>query len=393
MKAPIRKILMLAGEESGVLYAEELKKRLPGCDIRGYGDYGFQTHDMAVMGILPVLLKVFFFLRLLRTMRRAIEEWRPDLVLTIDYPGMNLKLAAFARAHGVRTVHVVCPQVWAWKKSRIPKIEASLDHLCCFLPFEPKLFRPGFATFVGHPLASSCGPSRPRDAGGDRIKTVALLPGSRKGEISKILPTLLEAAAELRKDSGDKVRFVIPAATPRAYAQIEKILRRFSHFNFNSSLSLRLGGARELLKAADCAAVASGTATLEAAFARCPTVLVYRMTATFAWVIRHFVKGTRFAGLANVIWERCRPGPGFYDDTERVNLEIRDPEQPMPELIQENLTPEAVRRYLKGFLEDGRLRSEAVRRMDAALSPLDNGGDPFANIISIVNHETSTTNN
>ena len=383
------KILLLAGEESGLLYANELKRRLAGNEIRGYQDYGFETHDMAVMGILPVLLKLRYFLRLKKTMEKAIDEWKPDVVLTVDYPGMNLKLAAYAHAKGIRSVHVVCPQVWAWKKGRIPKIEASFDRLCCFLPFEPKLFKPGFATFVGHPLASAFAEASEEVRGkseelADRVKTVALLPGSRKGEIEKILPVLLASAEKLVQEFGDKVRFEIPAATPRAYAQIEKIVRNSSLFTLHSSLLLHHGGARELLRRADCAAVASGTATLEAALSRCPTILVYRMTATFAWFIRHFVMGTRFAGLANIIWDRCRPGAEGDVVTRSANLEMQDPDQPMPELIQENLTVESVCRYLRDYLVDGSAREEAVRRLDAAMAYLESATDPFSNIVKEV---------
>jgi lipid-A-disaccharide synthase len=109
------KILLLAGEESGVLYAERLAGllRASGADIRGYGDYGFQTADLAVMGFWPVLRRIFYFLGVKRTMERVIREWRPDAVCTVDYPGMNLKLAAYAKSLGIRAVHVVCPQVWA----------------------------------------------------------------------------------------------------------------------------------------------------------------------------------------------------------------------------------------------------------------------------------------
>ena len=150
------RILLLAGEESGVMYAERiaeaLREKMPAVEIRGYGDYGFRTGDLAVMGLGQVLRRIFYFLGVKRTMERAIDEWRPDVVCTVDYPGLNLKLAAYAKKRGIRTVHVVCPQVWAWKKGRIPKIEAALDKLCCFFPFEPALFKPGFAEFVGHPL-------------------------------------------------------------------------------------------------------------------------------------------------------------------------------------------------------------------------------------------------
>lgn len=384
MKSCGNRILLLAGEESGVLYANELKKRLAGNEIRGYQDYGFETHDMAVMGFIPVLLKLFYFLRLKKRMVQAIDEWRPDLVLTVDYPGMNLKLAAYAHSKGIRTVHIVCPQVWAWKKGRIPKIEASIDHLCCFLPFEPKLFKPGFATFVGHPLASAFAEASEEVRGkseelADRVKTVALLPGSRKGEIETILPILLKAAERLASEFGDKVRFAIPAATPRAHSQIDKLLHNSSLFTHHSSLLLQHGGARDLLRRADCAAVASGTATLEAALARCPTVLVYRMGRNLWWFAKHFVK-TRFAGLANIIWERCRGGEVIEDVF--VNREMQAPDQPMPELLQDNCNSEAVYRYLKSYLDDGSVRSDAVRRLDSAMEYLKTDTDPFSNIIA-----------
>lgn len=386
MKSCGNRILLLAGEESGVLYANELKKRLAGNEIRGYQDYGFETHDMAVMGFVPVLLKLRYFLRLKKRMVQAIDEWRPDLVLTVDYPGMNLKLAAYAHSKGIRTVHVVCPQVWAWKKGRIPKIEASLDRLCCFLPFEPKLFKPGFATFVGHPLASAFADAKGignREQGTvDGVKTVALLPGSRKGEIETILPVLLEAAEKLASEFGDKIRFAIPAATPRAHSQIEKILRNSSFFVLHSSfLLLQHGGARDLLRRADCAAVASGTATLEAALARCPTVLVYRMGRNLWWFAKHFVK-TRFAGLANIIWERCCGGEVVEDVF--INREMQSPDQPMPELLQDNCNVEAVYRYLRSYLDDGSVRADAVRRLDSAMGYLKTDSDPFSNIVTAV---------
>ena len=154
-----RRILLLAGEESGALYAREIAQRLrgrnPGVEIRGYGDFGFEIKDLAVMGFLAVLRRLFYFLRVRRTMERAIDSWKPDVVCTVDYPGMNLRLAAYAKSRGIPAVHVVCPQVWAWKAGRVPKIEASLSKLCCFFPFEPSLFTPGFAEFVGHPLADA----------------------------------------------------------------------------------------------------------------------------------------------------------------------------------------------------------------------------------------------
>lgn len=326
------KILLLAGEESGVMYAERIAEALrgknPSVEIRGYQDYGFKTGDLAVMGIGQVLKRIFYFLGVKRTMERAIDEWRPDVVCTVDYPGMNLKLAAYAKKKGIRTVHVVCPQVWAWKRGRIPKIEASLDKLCCFFPFEPELFKPGFAEFVGHPLVDEMGDwkgERRKEKGESAEKLLALLPGSRLGEIEKHLPTLLEIVETLQKEIPD-LKVVIPAANERAYARISSLIPH------PSSLCITRGKARAALRDATAAVVASGTATLEAALAGCPTVLVYKVGWLFAFLARRFIKGIRHIGLANIIAEKAGK------------------QCPMPELLQEDFTAEKVLAVLRPLL-------------------------------------------
>ena len=354
------KILLLAGEESGMLYARGLRERFAGHEVRGYQDCGFETGDLAVFGFGAVLRRIPFFLRVKRTMERVIDEWRPDVVCTIDYPGMNLKLAAYAKAKGIRTVHVVCPQVWAWHQDRIPKIEASLDALCCFFPFEPSFFKPGFAMFVGHPLAKEFGVGAAPRGGGEPL--VALLPGSRAGEISRILPTLLDVAKRIKG-----ARFVIPAANERAYSLILQLVARHGAENL---VEARQGGALELLKSARCAAVASGTATLEAALARCPTVLVYRVGPLLAAFARRVIKGTKYIGLANIVWDRCG---GSSDGTP-----------PMPELLQENFTAEAVAGILGGWIEDSDACRAAAMRLDEAVRHLESEGDPLGAIAEIV---------
>ena len=331
------RILLLAGEESGVMYAERiaeaLREKRPAVEIRGYGDYGFRTGDLAVMGLGQVLRRIFYFLGVKRTMERAIDEWRPDVVCTVDYPGMNLKLAAYAKKKGARTVHVVCPQVWAWKKGRIPKIEAALDKLCCFFPFEPELFKPGFAEFVGHPLVDemACESSHEGGEMGAGRRVLALLPGSRLGEIEKHLPTLLEVVETLQREIPD-LKVVIPAANDKAYSKITSILDA-SLMPHPPSLSITRGGARAALRDADAAVVASGTATLEAALAGCPTVLVYKVGWLFAFLARRFIKGVRHIGLANIIAEKAGK------------------QCPMPELLQEDFTAEKVLAVLRPLLE------------------------------------------
>lgn len=359
------RVLLLAGEESGLLYARQIaaaiRAQKPDVEIRGYEDYGFKTGDLAVIGFFAVLRRLFYFLGVKRTMIRALDEWKPDVVCTVDYPGLNLRLAAEAKARGIRAVHVVCPQVWAWHQGRIPKIERSLDRLCCFFPFEPAIFKAGFAEFVGHPLAKGIGN---REEGiGSRENVVALLPGSRIGEIERILPTLLEAAKVIA-GKFPAVRFVMPAANERARKRIDAL----AHKGAAGAIALDVidGGARELLGRATCAVVASGTATLEAALADCPTVLVYRVGAGTAWLARRVIKGVRHLGLANIIAEKAGVAC------------------PMPELLQEDFTAEAVARQLTAWLGDDGARAEAAEKLRRTMALLKGGSDPIGRIAEIV---------
>ena len=177
------KVLLLAGEESGVLYAERLRRALPGCEFKTYQDH-YKTSDLAVMGFWAVIKRIFFFLGVQRTMKRIIREWKPDVVVTIDYPGLNLKLAAYAKARGIPAVHLVCPQVWAWHQGRIPKVAAAVNRLLCFFPFEPALFkayegRNFHAAFIGHPMVDIFEEELEKRKVGVAPNTLALLPGSR----------------------------------------------------------------------------------------------------------------------------------------------------------------------------------------------------------------------
>ena len=200
--------MICAGEVSGDMHAaalmRELRERLGRPAVfRGFGgdamaaegaELLYHTDRTAIMGITPVIRNIFFLLGMMRRMRREILAWRPDLLLTVDYPGMNLRLARFAHARGIRTVHYICPQVWAWHRGRIPKIARFLDQLLCILPFEPELFEGTRlkAVFAGHPLVDRVAETRAAAAaalpwGAGAGQRVALLPGSRKSEITRIL--------------------------------------------------------------------------------------------------------------------------------------------------------------------------------------------------------------
>ena len=357
------KILLLAGEESGVLYAERLKSSLRSLRskvvFRGYETEGFKTGDLAVMGFWPVIRRIFYFLGVARTMKRVIWEWRPDVVVTIDYPGLNLKLASYAKALGIPAVHIVCPQVWAWHQNRIPKVAAALTKLLCFFPFEPALFEgTGLeAKFIGHPMVDVFAEERCKDSASEDEVVLALLPGSRLGEIRRNLPRLLKALDCLSSSAPPRLRVMIPAANEKAEHEIGSLLAEFPDLKI--PVEVQRGGARDLLRRATCAAVASGTATLEAALARCPTVLVYAVSPLLAWFARRVIKGVHYIGLANVIWEKSG-GRG---------------EAPMPELLQEAFTPEAVADRLAPLLSDANARAAAKRRLDEAMSLLHSDGD------------------
>ncbi len=361
--------MICAGEVSGDMHAAALMRELRGrlgvpAVFRGFGgdamaaegsELLYHTDRTAVMGITPVIKNIFFLLGMMRRMRREMLAWRPDLLLTVDYPGMNLRLARFAHAHGIRTVHYICPQVWAWHRGRIPKIARFLDQLLCILPFEPELFEGTRlkAVFTGHPLVDRVAETRaapevslPWQEG----HRVALLPGSRRSEITRILPCLLEAAAMLEQSLDGGCSFIIPAPNVA--------IRKFGEAVAASAavkpqnLVFVEGRAREVMMQARAAAVASGTATLEACLLRCPTVLVYAASAFTAFWARLLIKGVKYLGLANIISGR----------------EI------MPELLQEEMRAESIADKLGQYLTDDAVRAQVLQDLDAANARLGGGG-------------------
>ncbi|MBR1870485.1 MAG: lipid-A-disaccharide synthase [Kiritimatiellae bacterium] len=352
------KILLLAGEESGAVYAERLKAEIlklrPDAVFKTYQDF-FKTEDLGVFGIWEVAKRILFFLRVKRTMERIIEEWRPDRVVTIDYPGMNLKLARFAKERGIPAIHLVCPQVWAWHKNRIPKIPHQMTKLLCFFPFEPEIFKeyesPDFtAKFIGHPMADifnsergGCNARLPHDA---KKRKVAILPGSRAGEVMRHTPRLVEAM-EIVAAKVPNAEFVIPAANARA----EKLIRKYiAHCTAN--VQVVQGKAREVLRACECGAVASGTATLEAALAGLPTVIVYAVGPFLAAFLRRAITGVKHVGLANIIAEKSGAAA------------------PLPELLQENFTAGAVADLLVKWLADPVARMATMSALEATMRQL-----------------------
>jgi len=354
------RILICAGEVSGDMHAaalmRALRERLAGpAEFRGFGgdamraegaEILYHTDRIAIMGFTAVIKELPFLLGMIRHMKREMLAWQPDLVLTVDYPGMNLRLAQFAHERGFKTVHYICPQVWAWHRSRIPKIARMLDLLLCIFPFEPVLFQatPLKAVFAGHPLVDRAAETRaepPAALPWQGRYRIALLPGSRRGEITRILPRLLEAAALLEKRLGGDCSFVIPAPTPKMRALGEAVAAAAPVRP--QRLAFVDGQSRQVMLQAQAAAVASGTATLEACLMRCPTVLVYSTGLVTYLAARLLIKGIRHVGLANIIAGKTV----------------------MPELLQHDFTPERLADHLCRYLTDEAVRTATLSDLDA----------------------------
>jgi lipid-A-disaccharide synthase len=264
-----------------------------------------------------------------------------------------MRFARQAHQRGFTTVHYICPKVWAWNPGRIPAMARDLDHLITIFPFETACFEgTGLRiTFAGHPLVDSAratrdAPEAPLPWSGKHH--VALLPGSRAGEIRLLLPDMLAAAAILARETGG-CSFLVPTATAAMRALSEDVAARCREKP--AALTFVDGQAQQVLRQAHAAAVASGTATLEASLMRCPTVLVYRVPRISARLLRWITRRARFLGLANIMAGR----------------EI------MPELLQEEVRPAAIAAHLRRFLADPAARSQMLAEMDAVNAALGEG--------------------
>jgi lipid-A-disaccharide synthase len=284
-------LLIVAGELSGDLHAGGLLQALrrSGFDAPVWGiggdrmraaDMDLMVHvrDMAVMGLSEVLRRFLFFRRVFRSVLARVDRDRPDLAVLVDYPGFNLRLARELHRRGIPVVYYVCPQVWAWHRSRIPQMARVIKRLLVIFPFEVDVFRStGLdVEYVGHPLVRETDdallePAAPLPwSGNDRV---AVLPGSRRQELERILPALNAAAVELeRRRPG--VSFLMASATPEMDRIAQAILARQPARP--RRWAAVTGQMRQVVRQARAAWVTSGTATLETALMGCPMAVVYR---------------------------------------------------------------------------------------------------------------------
>lgn len=336
------RIALVAGEASGDLLGagliEQLRLRFPDAQFAGVGGQAMRGagldgwHDageLAVMGLVEVLRHLPRLLRLRRDVRERVLAWKPDVFIGIDAPDFNLGLERWLKQRGVRTVHYVSPSVWAWRETRAAKIGRSADLVLCLFPMEPAIYaRFGVdARFVGHPLADTMALDPDRDAARKALDMdparplLAVLPGSRVGEIQRLAPDFLAAAARVLAEVPD-LQILAPMADPQARVAFERVLA--SHADAAAlAPALRIidGRARTAMVASDVILLASGTATLEAMLAKRPMVVGYRIAAPTHAIVKGMgmLKVDRYA-LPNILAGEALVPELMQDDCSPDNL-------------------------------------------------------------------------
>ena len=358
MGAPL-KIALVAGESSGDILGaglmQALKAQHP--DIRFIGVGGprmeaeglvsyFPQERLAVMGLVEVLGRLPELLKRRKRLVETLLVERPDVFIGIDAPDFNLDLELKLRRAGIRTVHYVSPSVWAWRQKRVLKIREACDLMLTLFPFEAQFYEEHSVPvrFVGHPLADTIPLQADRSAARTTLKlpedefVVALMPGSRGGEVARLGELFLGAAERLRA-LRPGVRFVLPCASPQRRVQLEQMLA-----SRDLPLALLDGRSHEALAACDAVLIASGTATLEALLFKRPMVVAYSVAPLTFQILKRLVRSP-YVALPNLLAQR----------------------RLVPELLQEAATPEAMAQLLSPLLDDGAVQTESFDEIHRAL--------------------------
>ncbi|KJU77978.1 lipid-A-disaccharide synthase [Pseudomonas sp. OA3] len=368
MSRPIR-VALVAGEASGDILGsglmQAIKQRHPGAEFIGVGGARmeaeglksyFPMERLAVMGLVEVLGRLFELLGRRRQLARDLIAAQPDVFIGIDAPDFNLGLELKLRRAGIKTVHYVSPSVWAWRQKRVLKIREACDLMLTLFPFEAQFYDEHQVPvrFVGHPLADAIPQQADRAAAREALDlpqdepVVALMPGSRGGEVARLGELFLDAAIRLRA-LRPGIHFLLPCATPERREQLEQMLA-----GRDLPLTLLNGRSHEALAACDAVLIASGTATLEALLYKRPMVVAYRVAPLTYRILKRLVKSP-YISLPNLLAERLL----------------------VPELIQDAATPEALAQAVAPLIDGGQVQTEgfdvihrALRR-DASVSAAD----------------------
>ena len=365
------RIGLVAGEASGdVLGAgliRAIRERIPDAEFEGVagpemvaaGCEQWEPSDsLAVMGLVEPLAHIPRLLRLRRELARRWRDSPPDVFVGIDAPDFNLGLEKKLRKAGIKTAHYVSPSIWAWRPGRVKKVKKAADTVLCILPFEPRLYEEHGvnAVFVGHPKAHEAPEIVDAEAARAELgfgagEIVAVMPGSRRGEVSRIGGIVAAAAKEILA-ARPGIRFVTPVATPKLRPMIEQQLR---DAGVEAQFTLLDGDAKLAMSAADVVLQASGTAVLEAALLRKPTVATYRVSPVTFWIAKWLVTLEHFT-LPNLLTE-----------------------QPLvPEFMQHNALPGPIAAEVIALLDDPERRRSISERFDRLRAELALDADQHA---------------
>ena len=351
---PVR-LMICAGEASGDLHGSylcrEIRRQCPEAELKGMGgdlmaregvDLAYHVRDLAVMGFSEVLRCLPFFFGVLRDLKRSIREHPPSLLILIDYPGLNIRLARFAKSLGIPVLYYISPQVWAWGRRRIPLLARSVDRMVVILDFEKTLYMDAGlqVDFFGHPLVEEL------PAPGDRTSflrqngfspertLLTLLPGSRSQEVRRILPVMARASEHIAREAGE-AHFAVAA-----YSAVNRDLYESILAEGSPPVRIIKDRAHSLIAHSDFLIAASGTATLEAAFYGTPLVIVYRTTPLTGLLGRFMIKIPSI-GLVNII------------AGERI----------VHEFVQAGAKPELIARTVVRYLRDDAMKRKLVNRL------------------------------
>lgn len=340
------RILISAGEASGDLYAgavtRGIKQLNPEAEVFGMGgdclreaggEVLFDIKDHSLMGFVEVLKKLPDVWKLRNAFIDLMEKRKPDVLLTIDYPGFNMRLAKLAKERGINVVYFIAPQVWAWRPGRAADVAKVTDKIACIFPFECDFYKSYGADieFIGHPLVDTVKPSLSRkeaeELAGKRTghPLILLMPGSREMEIQRLLPVMLDAV-KILKQKRPELDFAIPRAATIAKEILEDSVRQ-------AGLNIRLieGHNYDVMSVANLAIVTSGTVTLEAAMCGLGCEILYKSSPVSFWIAKRVVKIPNI-GLPNIVAGR----------------------QIEPELLQDDCTPENISSTALELLEPER---------------------------------------
>ena len=370
-----KSIFISAGEASGDLHAANLIKSLHKIDssvqVKGMGgeklvqagvDVLVDCSDIAVVGIVEVLIHYRKIMRILNKLRDELRNNPPDLLILVDYQEFNFKLAQTAKELGIKVLFYISPQVWAWRPHRVHKMGRNIDMMAVLFPFEEKFYKEANVPvqFVGNPLVDEARASKTKDEAisafelNNNQAIVGLFPGSRKGEIQRILPIQLEAA-QLLKQQHPELQFILPIASTLDRSEFVGHMAEYENLN----IKLVKDNPYDVMQVCDAIITASGTATLEIALMGIPNAITYKIAALSYFILKRLVTIDNI-GLVNIVAEK----------------------KIVQEFIQHEALPQKIFKEIDKILSDDDYRNNMIQELNKVREKLgkDGGSDNVAKL-------------